>query len=549
MTLYDNILYTLCLHNGLARRQSIVVLCLFLLSACTVLENDEKSKVFRLNTTTNITSLDPASASTQANGWAVTQLYNGLVQLDKELKVTSCIAKRWSLSEDGLTYTFVLRKDVFFHDDPCFALGKGRVVRAQDFEYSFNRLLDVRNAAKGRWIFAGKVDTLAPPFEALNDSVLVMRLLKPFRPMLSLLTSPYAMVVPKEAIDLYGTNFREHPVGTGPFRLKIWDENNTLILTRNEHYFETDSSGSRLPYLDGVRFFFLKERQTAFFQFKQQKLHHFSGLESSYVNELLDEKGELLEKWKGQFDFHKASFLNTEYLGFNLRNPSDTVLKNKLFRQALNWGIDRALLLATLRNNMGLAGNAGFVPRGLPSFSAEKVVGYNYQPQKARALLKEMGYSGQEITLTTNADYADICTFVAKQWADIGVRCRVEVLDAGTLRTLRDKGKLQVFRASWIADYPDEENFFSLFYGENPSPPNYFGFHNLRFDELYRLSQTELTEMDLGRTFNEMDGILVEEAPVVFLYYDRLAVFTDNRVIGFETNPLNGLDLRGVRIK
>ncbi|HLK98643.1 MAG TPA: ABC transporter substrate-binding protein, partial [Hymenobacter sp.] len=170
-------------------------------------------RVFRYNQPESLTSLDPAFARNQANTWAVTQLYNGLVALDDSLKPGPSIARRYEISPDGKTYTFWLRPEVRFHDADVFAGGKGRRVVAQDFVYSFQRLLDGPTASPGGWIFRGKVleNVQGEPadtcFVAVNDSTLRIHLKEPFIPFLGILTMPYAYVVPREAVQKYGKDF------------------------------------------------------------------------------------------------------------------------------------------------------------------------------------------------------------------------------------------------------------------------------------------------------------------------------------------------------
>ena len=209
----------------------------------------DERRVFRYNQPEALSSLDPAFARNQANSWAVGQLFNGLMELDSSLVPVPALARRYTISPDGRTYTFVLRKGVFFHDSEVFSGGKGREMKAPDFVYSFKRILDPATASSGGWIFRGKV--LEKPdgsisdtaFVAANDSTLRIHLKEPFIPFLGILTMPYAYVVPHEAVAKYGKDFREHPVGTGPFRFKLWDDGNVLLYERNPHYWRRDRAG------------------------------------------------------------------------------------------------------------------------------------------------------------------------------------------------------------------------------------------------------------------------------------------------------------------
>ncbi len=522
--------------------------CLFL--AC---GNDgpDKShlKVFHYNQPNAVTSLDPAFARSQNNIWAIDHLYNALVQLDDTLNVRPCLAKTWDLSDDGLTYIFHLRDDVYFHDDEAFPDGKGRKLVAEDVVYSLKRILDKNVGSPGGWIFKGKIaEEMA--FSAANDSTFVLRLKSPFRPMMGILTMQYCSVVPREAVEHYGKTFREHPVGTGPFQFKRWMENQALFLKKNDNYFEKEN-GTSLPKVDGIRLSFINDRKTAYLELMNGRIDFMSGLDASFVNELLTPDGELQYNLREQLQFLKSPYLNMEYLGMNMASDDpNNPLRIKEVRQALNYGIDRELMLRTMRNNVGKAANSGFTPRGLPSHDPEVVKGYTYDPDKANQLLADAGFpNGEglpEIKLMTNKDYEDLCTFCARQWEDLGITVKVDILESGTLREMMSKGQANFFRASWIADYPDPETFVTMFYGKHPAPPNYTQFKNAALDELYEAALLENDDAKRKAMYQEMDRILIEEAPVVFLFYDETAVFARRSVEGLSRNAVNLLKVKGL---
>src|SRR6201996_498291 len=159
------------------------VILLFAVSCRT--DSDTKGKtIFNINLDEGLTSLDPAFCRNQNTIWMDNQLYNGLVQIDDSLKVQPCIAKTWDISADGLQYTFHLRNDVYFHDDPLFKNGVGRKAVASDFAYSFGRLLDPKIASSGSWIFSDKVQG-SQSFVALDDTTFRIVLKQPFPPLLS----------------------------------------------------------------------------------------------------------------------------------------------------------------------------------------------------------------------------------------------------------------------------------------------------------------------------------------------------------------------------
>lgn len=518
-------------------------------------EEEELRTVFRYNEPSGITSLDPAFSRNQANIWATAQIFNSLVQLDDNLYVEPAVAKEWSISNDGLEYLFVLRDDIYFHDDPVFDKSKGRKVVANDFVFSLNRLIDNSLNSPGSWVMnnvAHKEDG-SLKIDALNDTILRIQLDTPFPPFLSLLSMQYCSVLPHEAIKEYGRKFRNNPVGTGPFRFKYWKDGVKLVFVKNENYFEFDGD-NRLPYLDAVAITFIVDRQTAFLEFIKGNLDFLSGIDASYKDELLTSTGQLMTKYQDRLYKISKNFLNTEYLGIlmNETNIEETSpLELKKIRQAINYGFDRRRMISHLRNNIGTPANAGFVPTGIPGFNKNSG-GYDYNPNKARRLLSEAGYPGGEglkpITITTNSAYLDLVQFIQFELGKLGIPIEIDVVPPATLREMMANGNAQFFRGSWIADYPDAENYLALFYSPNKAPagPNYTQFSNENFDKLYQKALSVTNDSLRFELYHKMDSIIIEEAPVVSLYYDQSVRFLSKDIEGMTNNPLNHLCLKNI---
>ncbi|HEU0136895.1 MAG TPA: ABC transporter substrate-binding protein [Flavobacterium sp.] len=515
-----------------------------LLHSCQQATTENKDHlVFRYNESSNITSLDPAFSKVQSNLWAANQIFNGLVQLDDSLQVIPDIATSWTISEDGMTYDFTLRRDVRFHKSPHF-IDSTRTVIAADFEYSLNRLLDEKIASPGRWILSN-----VESFKAVNDSVFQIKLSKAFPAFLGLLSMKYASVVPKEVVEAPGYDFRSHPIGTGPFQFKLWEENVKLVLRKNPLYFEKDAQGNRLPYLEAVAITFLPDKQSGFLQFVQGKIDFVSGLDPSYKDEILTQTGDLQPKYKNDVNLITGPYLNTEYLGFRM-DGSDKAILDKRIRQALNYGFDRRKLVLYLRNNMGIPATSGMIPAGLPGFA--NIKGYDYDPEKARQLVTDYRKStgtNPTIMLSSNSSYADISEFLQREWQKVGLDVQVDMSPPSTLRQAISTGKVSFFRASWIADYPDAENYLSLFYSKNftPNGPNYTHFNNVAFDKLYEQAFKETDNEKRYALYRQMDKLVIEEAPAIPLFYDKVARFTRKNVDGLGINPLNLLTLKHVR--
>jgi oligopeptide transport system substrate-binding protein len=531
------------------------VMNLFLVTACRPVSTPDK-KTFRYNEPTGIASLDPAFAKNQSIIWAVHQLYNTLVQTDAHLNIVPSLAKSWDISEDKKTYRFHLRTDVFFQDYDVFPGRKRRRLIASDVVYSLSRLLDKKTASSGAWIFNEKVED-AGAFGAPDDSTFELRLLTPFHPMLGLLSMQYCSIVLRESVEKYGRDFRSHPCGTGPFQFKSWEEGQDLILVKNEHYFEKDSSGNPLPYLDAVKISFFDNRATEFLLLQQNKLDFMNDIDPSFKDEVLNKKGTLKKEWMGRIQLSTSPYLNTEYLGILVDSSLTTVKASPLrllkIRQAINYGFDRRKMMMYLRNSIGTPAESGFVPPGLPSFDSGKVHGYHYDPDKAMKLLREAGFpQGQGlplITLKTIDIYADLAGFIARQLEEIGIKVQVDITQKSLLLEETAKSQAMFFRGSWIGDYPDAENYLSVFYSENPAPPNYTRYRNPQFDLLYKKSLMENNDSIRYTLYREMDQLMINDAPIVPLWYDQVIHLVNPAVSGFEANGLNLLELRHTRIR
>ena len=533
----------------------ITFLFIILIFSCKENKDHSDRTIFRYNESKGIATLDPAFTKSQVLIWPTNQLYNGLVQMDNNLNIKPSIAKEWEISDNGKTYTFTLRNDVYFHDHKNFPDGKGRKVIAQDFEYSLRRIIDPKTASPGAWIFN---NVKKEGIKAINDSTLQIQLKNPFPAFLGLLSMQYCSVLPQEVVEFYKNDFRNNPVGTGPFQFKMWKEGEKLILVKNPNYFEKDSLGNRLPYLDAVSITFVNDKQSEFLEFLKGNLDFINGLNPANKDELLTKNGNLNPKYKDQFKMINQPYLNTEYLGFlldssKIKEKSSPIL-NKKIRLAINYGFDRVKMMKYLRNNIGTPAQQGFIPKRLPSFT-ENTQGFSYDPDMTRNLLIEAGYPNGEglspIHLTTTADYLDLCEYIQQQLSQFGIEITIDVNTGATFRDMVANSKLEFFRGSWIADYPDAENYLALFYSKNFSPggPNYTHYFNPKYDKLYEEAMLETDDSIRHEIYNKMNEIIIKDAVVVPLYYDEVVRFVRNDILGFDSNPMNLLNLKHVKKK
>ncbi len=541
-------------------KSAFLLLCVagIFFTACNPSSNHHKTRtVFRYNEINGLTSLDPAGASSLENIWPVNQLFNGLLEMDDSLNLLSSIAKNWEISQDGKTYTFYLRSDVYFHDDSCFNNSKGRAVIAGDFVFSFNRLYDSRVSSAASLLFHLDQNKGKRGIEAQNDTILKVYLNEPFSAFASILTMKYFSVVPHEAVHMYGDNFRRHPVGTGPFVFKTWQEGTRLVLLKNEKYFEYDSAGVRLPYLDAVSVSYMRDRETAFMEMLGGKFDMLSGADAFNTHEVLDRHGELKDIYSSKFFLQKANFLKTDYIGIlvdeSLPAVKNSPVRHKLIRQAINYSFDRKKLVKYLRNNLGSPALSGFIPPGMKSYDPNKVRGYDYDPAKARRLLSEAGYpNGQglpPLILHVSDNYREQVEFIQSQLISNNIPVEVSIEKTPVLQQAVKRGEYALFKKSWVADYADEENFMSLFYSKNFSPEgvNYFHYANPLFDSLYVKGLTMAPGEEKTQLYQQMERIVLEDAPYIAMYYDNIIRLVSYEVEGLSTNPMNLLNLKKVK--
>jgi peptide/nickel transport system substrate-binding protein len=321
------------------------------------------------------------------------------------------------------------------------------------------------------------------------------------------------------------------------------------VFRRNNNYFEKNSNGEQLPYLEAVSITFLPDKQSEFLQFAQDNIDFVSGLDASYKDEILTSDGKLKTTYKSDVNMIRGPYLNTEYLAFFMETTIAPIQSLKL-RKAINLGFDRRKMITYLRNGIGTPATGGFIPKGLPGFEAE--IGFTYNPELASQLIedfkKETGILNPEITLTTTSNYLSFCEFIQREIQKIGLSVNVDVIPASSLKDAKANGQLEFFRASWVADYPDAENYLSLYYSKNfaPDGPNYTHYQSDVFDQLYEASYIETRPDKRFELYTKMDSLVMASAPIVPLFYDEVVRFTRKTVNGLGINATNLLELKTV---
>lgn len=501
------------------------ILLLISAVACTAENRRPGFIVYRLNA--NPSTLDPALIVDVPGGSIASKLFNGLVRLDDKLQVVPDIAESWTVSPDGLTYTFRLRKGVNFSN--------GRPVTAGDFEYSFMRVLDPKTRSPNTWVLdriAGAGDFMdgkTGNLEGLrvrDGQTLEVRLRQPFRPFLQLLTMTAAYVVPREEVRRWGQDFASHPAGTGPFVLSRWLQNRELVLERRNDYF----SGS--ARIKGIVYRVIPEDLTAVAEFELGNLDAIAMPAAELAKYRHD------REWMNLFD--KVTAINTYYLGMNCSRPP---FDRKEVRQAIHHAIDRKRLLETFYERRGrLAG--GPVPDLLRKWKMPEP--YVYAPAKARAMLKDAGLSGKTVLFYVTADQevVDMAEFIQAYLKDAGLRVGIRQLEWSAFKEAVNRGEADLFWLSWWADYPDPENFlFPLFHSANLGPAgNRTRYVNKEVDRLIERGQAARDEEEANRFYGEAERLIVQDAPWVFFWHKTDFILRQPWVRDFKAYPIYSMD-------
>lgn len=527
--------------------------------------------IFRVNEPGELSSLDPVRINDVTSAHIAENIYDNLLGLDESLRLTAELAHRWEVSPDGLVYTYHLRTDAMFHDDPCFPGGKGRRMVAADVVYSLTRVCDARTGTKAFDYFRGKVvgadaffaatrevvrGATAPRvngvdgFRAVDDSTVTITLVKPFAPFENYVALTAMAIHPREAVERYGVDFFQHPVGTGPFRFGHWLPDRELTLERNAAYWKYDEAGNRLPLLDGVRFTFLKDDKMQLLEFQAGNLEESYRIANEFFGDIVDEN----KKPKGPFARFTLLHLpaaGTQFYGMLMTDP---VFRDRRVRKAFSMAVDRERIIRfVLRGQAAGPGHYGLVPPALPGYAATDVRGTRFDPDGARRLLAEAGYPNGKgfppVSLQLNSgggrniQVAEAIQGMIKDVLGVPVQLK-QVEFAQHLESI-DGGKAPFFRLGWVADYPDPETFLNLYYGGNVpkdggiSPINSVRYTNPAFDALFEraIATTDhATRMDLYR---QAEQVAADDAPMIIIFYDEDYRFIQPYVRDYRNNSMD----------
>ena len=509
----------------------------------------------------NVKGLDPIYANDVYSGLVVSQVFEPLLEyhyLKRPLELIPRLAAEMpKVSKNGLVHTFKIKKGVKFQDSEAFPGGKGREITAEDFIYSWKRLADPANRSDGFWIFDGRIkglnewreamgkkkanySTEVAGFKALDSHTIQITLTKPFYQLHYILAMSYTSVVPKEAVEKYGKEFLNNPVGTGPYKLDSWVRNNKITLSKNANWAgqkypsegaEGDKeaglladAGKALPFAEKIVFQEIIESQPAWlnlmkgnFDFATIPKDNFdSSVAALDIDNVTAELSPELKEKGLQLSVRREP--DVTYTAFNMADPF--LKKHPKVRKAMSMAYDTKTLIKKFYNGRAIVAHSP-IPPEIDAFDENFQNPYKtFDTSKAKSLLKEAGFpEGKgmpefEFSTTSSSTARQMAEFFKQNMEKIGVKIKIVTSSWPQFTGKIRERKVQIFGIAWGADYPDAENFLQLLYGGNVSPgPNGSNFKNKKFDRLYK--QASLLPPGEKRTelYKKMRDIVVEEAP------------------------------------
>lgn len=539
---------------------------LFIIAGCSHSPSgsDANEMVLHSILPTKIRGLDPGDIGDVYSSLVASQSFECLYQyhyLKRPYELIPQLSEDMpEVSEDGLTYVIRIKKGVCFQDDACFPKGKCRELKAGDFVFAWKRIADIKYLSKNWWIFDGKIVGLdefreytkscksaadvdylrkVEGLQTPDDYTLVIRLKKSWPQITYLLAHLPTAPIAKEAVDYYGKDIVSHPVGTGPFRLKVWHRGSYIEMVKNPNFrgefYPSEGepgdleeglladSGKRLPMVDRISFMLIEEDQPRWLQFLRGKIDA-SAIPKDNYNQAIDASRSLTPEMKRR-NIHLKTFrdLDTFWIGFNMEDP--VLSSNKALREAISYSIDRAGYIKLFWNNRDEVAY-GFIPPLMKTYNPDvRKFGQSFNPEKAVQFIKEAEkvYGGKLPKLRLSMGGTDTLArqmgqFWQRGFKEVGLDVEVEYMDWPTFQDKVKTKSVQMFSMGWVADYPDAESFLQLFYSKNISPgTNNFNYSNPEFDRIYEQVAVMADTPERTELYRKAERIIVEDCPAAFI--------------------------------
>ena len=546
-------------------------------------ENNKKANgsvnyggVFRMNEIEDFRSLYPLDITEVVSQRIASQVYEGLVKLSQaDLTILPSLAQKWEKNADASQWIFLIRKGVKYHDDECFPGGKGREITAKDFMYCFQQLCSVSpqnsqfgNTFKDRVVGANEyyqstVDKNPLPggisgIKIIDEYTIQIDLLFPFAGFLNILSTPACWVYPKEALDKYGVEMRSKCVGTGAFQAKNIKEGDVVILERNPDYWDVDEYDNKLPYLDALKFSFIKEKKNELLEFKRGNLDMVFQIPVESISDILGELDHAKEA-NAPFDLQVIPAMTIFYFGFQIQSD---IFDKKEVRLAFNYSIDRDKIVNYTLQGEGVPAKYGIVPPSFKDYDSKSIKGFTFDVDKARKYLAAAGYpNGKgfpklilQLNQGGNNRNIQIAEVIQKMLMEnLNIEIELSVLAQAEHLERIETGKTLFWRTGWVADYPDPETFLTILYSKhipkNLSDKAYLNsmrYKNVRFDSLFTAAMQEVDIEKRMKLYMQADQVAIDDAAIMPIFYDENYRLVQTYIKSFPANAMEHRDLTRV---
>ncbi|MCB0397494.1 MAG: ABC transporter substrate-binding protein [Flavobacteriales bacterium] len=507
-----------------------------------VVENQKSEKyggVVRRNIEFGFASLYPPNASDNGSYQILRNVMENLVSFSGSgSMVEPCLAERWEILDSATRFVFHLRKNIYFHDDPCFPGGKGREFKASDVAYCLHQVCEPGPQNDAFWILKDRIKGATEYYESrdrgdglvdsvagvhvVDENTIEIILNKPYAGFLNILGAPFLFIYPREAVKKYGVeHLDDHAVGTGPFKVSKVLPGEHVTLIRNGNYWKMDDEGNALPYLDGVVYTF-NPSQNELADLQNDKLDIVSSAGRQTAEKFLSGNP------KRKFRLMESTVLSTTFIGF--QHQMD-MFRNRDVRRAFAMAIDIKNLALYMFDGLAAPGEYGVVPPTISGYDATKIRPVSYDPDMAKKLLAKAGYPNGKGFPSIEMMFPEGHEKMGEAVQDmlqknLNVHVDLVIMPFQELIPRVYGGFVPLFRMGWAADYPDPESFLSLFYGAPVTSDlsvevdiNPCRYKNPEFDALYEKANAEIDNKKRMELYRQADQLLLDDVAAIPLSY------------------------------
>ena len=510
------------------------------------------------------------------NSRVISQIYDPLMMYDPNSEgVVSGVAESFTKSADSKVYTFKIRKGITFHEDACFG-GKTENLTAHDVKYTLEmacsglknnqvgHIFKLRIVGAEAFHEQTKDKTIIPTsgagvsgIKVIDDQTLQITLLNPSPGFDVILTNPSLGIVSKKAFKHYGDKIDQHAIGSGPFMLESASPDK-VTMKRNPNYWKKDEFGNQLPFLGSLVVKYAKNKKSELLAFRKAETDLVLEIPVENIENIL---GSLQDAQNGKNIKHKVDGEASMSMSYVAMACDSEEFKDVRVRKAFNLAIDKNAIIDTWLEGEGWPAENGFAPK-MANYDNSAVTGHTYNVEAAKSLMKAAGHSNGAnfptldfyVNSKEGSGVHKMCLAIQKQLKEnININLNIKLCSLDERKKAIASGAAKIWRAGWVADYPDPENFLALFYGgnvgENVYQANPFNFRSEKFDELFEAANREEDAVKREKLYQQCDQILIDEAAVIPILTDDHVVMINARVRNFKASALESLNLTSVYIK